>query len=94
VFEQPGSPINRICLRDDSKVHLNISTQHHVILYQQSILFQYKSSNMPDNLPLKILNTDFLIPLYPFINPIVNPADILPVRGMPTLVIAKYDAAA
>ena len=26
---------------------------------------------------------------YPFINPIVNPADILPVRGIPKLVIAS-----
>ena len=30
---------------------------------------------------------------YPFINPIVNPADILPVRGIPKLVIANEDAA-
>ena len=49
---------------------------------------------MPDNLPLKILNTDFLIPIYPFINPIVNPADILPVRGIPKLVIANEEAVA
>jgi hypothetical protein len=26
---------------------------------------------------------------YPFINPIVNPADILPVNGIPKLVIAN-----
>jgi hypothetical protein len=26
---------------------------------------------------------------HPLINPIVNPADILPVRGIPKLVIAK-----
>jgi hypothetical protein len=31
---------------------------------------------------------------HPFINPIVNPADILPVRGIPKFVIAKYDDAA
>jgi hypothetical protein len=31
---------------------------------------------------------------YPFINPIVNPADILPVRGIPKLVIANEEAVA
>ena len=31
---------------------------------------------------------------YPFINPIVNPADILPVRGIPKLVIANEAAGA
>jgi hypothetical protein len=31
---------------------------------------------------------------YPFRNPIVNPADILPVRGIPKLVIATEAAAA
>jgi hypothetical protein len=31
---------------------------------------------------------------YPFINPIVNPADILPVNGIPKLVIAKEEAVA
>jgi hypothetical protein len=31
---------------------------------------------------------------YPFINPIVNPADILPVRGIPKLVIANEVVAA
>jgi hypothetical protein len=30
---------------------------------------------------------------YPLINPRVNPADILPVRGIPKLVIANEDAA-
>jgi hypothetical protein len=29
---------------------------------------------------------------HPFINPIVNPADILPVRGIPKLVIANEEA--
>jgi hypothetical protein len=28
---------------------------------------------------------------HPFINPIVNPADILPVRGIPKLVIANEE---
>ena len=31
---------------------------------------------------------------HPFINPIVNPADILPVRGIPKLVIANEEAVA
>ena len=31
---------------------------------------------------------------YPFINPIVNPADILPVNGIPKLVIASEAVAA
>ena len=31
---------------------------------------------------------------YPFINPIVNPADILPVNGIPKLVIANDEAVA
>jgi hypothetical protein len=31
---------------------------------------------------------------YPFINPILNPADILPVRGIPKLVIANEEAVA
>ena len=31
---------------------------------------------------------------HPFINPIVNPADILPVRGIPRLVIANEEAVA
>ena len=30
---------------------------------------------------------------HPFINPIVNPADILPVNGMPKLVIANEEEA-
>ena len=29
---------------------------------------------------------------HPFINPIVNPADILPVNGIPKLVIANEEA--
>ena len=31
---------------------------------------------------------------HPLINPIVNPADILPVRGIPKLVIANEEAVA
>jgi hypothetical protein len=31
---------------------------------------------------------------HPFINPIVNPADILPVNGIPKLVIANDEAVA
>jgi hypothetical protein len=31
---------------------------------------------------------------HPLINPIVNPADILPVRGIPMLFIANEDAVA
>jgi hypothetical protein len=31
---------------------------------------------------------------HPFINPIVNPADILPVRGIPKLVIANQETVA
>jgi hypothetical protein len=31
---------------------------------------------------------------HPLINPIVNPADILPVRGIPKLVIADEEAVA
>jgi hypothetical protein len=31
---------------------------------------------------------------HPLINPIVNPADILPVKGIPKLVIANEDAVA
>jgi hypothetical protein len=31
---------------------------------------------------------------HPFINPIVNPADILPVNGIPKLVIANEEAVA
>jgi hypothetical protein len=32
------------------------------------------------------------LPYHPFINPIVNPADILPVNGIPKLVIANEEA--
>jgi hypothetical protein len=38
-------------------------------------------------------NTSFMIACifyYPLINPIVNPADILPVNGISKLVVAKY----
>jgi hypothetical protein len=31
---------------------------------------------------------------YPFIKPIVNPADILPVKGIPKLVIANEEVVA
>jgi len=36
----------------------------------------------------------FLLPYHPSINPIVNPADILPVNGIPKLVIANEEAVA
>ena len=41
-------------------------------------------------------NTSFMIACifyHPFINPIVNPADILPVNGIPKLVIANEEEA-
>ena len=35
-----------------------------------------------------------ILSYHPFINPIVNPADILPVNGIPKLVIANEEAVA
>ena len=43
----------------------------------------------------KIVKHNFLsFSYHPFINPIVNPADILPVSGIPKLVIANEEAVA
>jgi hypothetical protein len=41
----------------------------------------------------EICSADYSLSCHPFINPIVNPADILPVNGIPKFVIANEAAA-
>ena len=42
----------------------------------------------------KLFSVWITLSYHPFINPIVNPADILPVKGIPKLIIANQEAVA